>query len=471
MTTPDGSPRPSSAAALPARGHRALAAAGAIASIAMLVGAVLIEKQPPAVGAALMTWTTEQPGSRIDPPDDVQPTPKPAPPTPEQDDPPELILHMGDGTRITGVLIEQNEREIILRVGGIRMPVPRARIDRIVYKPTIMERYREMRAAVHDEDSDQIVLIVRWLISVERYELALKEVEGVLARDPHHPDAVELHRLVSLQVELLRSARNRPANQPNPAAQPVRRAPDDDFPLLSPDQINLINVMEINLNNPPRMRIRRETMEQLFAEYADNPLIPATREAREALLRRPPEVQVDLIFRVRARNLYDQIQVIDKPEAMRKFRENVHRAWLINACATTKCHGGNEAGRLWLYNRNPASDPTVYTNFLILERFRTLDGRPLIDYEEPTRSLLLHYGLPQNTSPNPHPPVPGTDGRPGTIGRPIFQSTDDRRYQASLDWIRSMYRPRPEYPIEYTPPLTPAAAAAAKKPEEEPGPR
>lgn len=417
--------------------------------------------------ARFVAWSApDQPGTRIDPPEDIKPSP-PSPPS--EDEPRELVLHLTDGTRINGVLIEQNEREIVIRVGAIRMPVPRHRIDRVVYKPTIMERYHQMRDAVHEEDSDQILLIVRWLISVERYELALTEVTGVLERDPLHPDAVELHRLVMLQVELLRNAKPTPAAAP---PQPVRRGADDDFPLLAPDQINLIDLMEVDLQKPPRLRIKRETMEQLFAEHAGDPLIPATREAQEAMLRRPPHVQLDLIFRLRARNLYDQIQIIDKPEAMKKFRENIHRAWLINACATTKCHGGNEAGRLWLYNRNPASDPTVYTNFLILDRFRTLDGRPLIDYDDPERSLLLHYGLSQNTSPNPHPPIPGSDGRPGTIGRPIFQSTDDRRYQASLDWIRSMYRPRPQYPVEYTPPLTPAAAAAAKKPEaEEAGPR
>ena len=441
-------------------------------SAALVMGLVVVGVGSVDIGredhgaARFVVWTDlGQPGNRIDPPDDVKPSP-PSPPI--EDEPRELVLHLNDGTRINGVLLEQNEREIVVRVGGIRMPVPRHRIDRVVFKPTIMERYHQMRDAVHEEDSDQILLIVRWLISVERYELALTEVTGVLERDPLHPDAVELHRLVSLQVHLLRNAKPQPGAA---SPQPARRSADDDFPLLSPDQINLIDLMEVNLQNPPRIRIKRETMEQLFAEHAGDPLIPATREAQEAMLRRPPHVQLDLIFRLRARNLYDQIQIIDKPDAMKKFRENIHRAWLINACATTKCHGGNEAGRLWLYNRNPASDPTVYTNFLILDRYRTLDGRPLIDYDDPSRSLLLHYGLPQNTSPNPHPPVPGNDGRPGTIGRPIFQSTDDRRYQASLDWIRSMYRPRPEYPVEYTPPLTPAAAAAKKPEAEEAGPR
>lgn len=407
-------------------------------------------------------------------PPEPQPIDPPEPPAPKESEDPEpreVDVFLSDGSRLSGVLIELTDRDVVIRVGGVRMPVPRTRIDRVVYRPTIMERYEEMRRAVDDDDAEQILLICRWLLSVGRHELALREVEGILSRDPHHPDAMEFRRLVALQVELKERARSRPAAGP-PRASPPPPSDPDEFPLLSPDQINLINVMEINLRDPPRFRVRRETMERLFTEFADDPRIPTTREGREALLRRDPGVQLGLIFDLRARHLYPEVQVIDKPSAMRKFRDNVHRTWLIAGCATTKCHGGTEAGRFRLYTRDATTDRTIYTNFLIIERFRTRDDHPLIDYADPARSRLLTYGLPPNTSPLPHPPVPGADGKPGTIGRPVFSSPDDRRFQAAVDWIRSMYRPRPEYPIEYSlPSATSDGAAAAGKPAPEPEPR
>ena len=35
---------------------------------------------------------------------------------------------------------------------------------------------------------------------------------------------------------------------------------------------------------------------------------------------------------------------------------------------------------------------------------------------------------------------------------PVFHSTNDRRYQDAVEWIKSMYMPRPDYPVQYTPP-------------------
>src|SRR5690606_13117960 len=125
---------------------------------------------------------------------------------------------------------------------------------------------------------------------------------------------------------------------------------------------------EIDTNNPPRLLIDRDTITQLMSEHAGSSLIPSTREGREAMYRKRPAEILDIMFRLQARNLYGKVQVLDHPESFRRFRENVHRGWFMNNCATTRCHGGTEAGRLWLHNRRPNSDETVYTNFLILDR-------------------------------------------------------------------------------------------------------
>jgi len=44
----------------------------------------------------------------------------------------------------------------------------------------------------------------------------------------------------------------------------------------------------------------------------------------------------------------------------------------------------------------------------------------------------------------PHPEVRGW--------RPAFRGRRSRSFRQSINWIESMYKPRPAYPIEYTPP-------------------
>jgi hypothetical protein len=121
----------------------------------------------------------------------------------------------------------------------------------------------------------------------------------------------------------------------------------------------------------------------------------------------------------------------------------------MNGCATTRCHGGEEAGRLYLYNKSPASDRSAYTNFFIIEKFRTAQGMALIDYNEPRRSPLLQMGLPRDKATIKHPDVGGA----GRRRAPAFTSEDDPRFRQAVAWIRTMYPNRPEYPIEYTPPV------------------
>src|SRR5690606_17060649 len=110
--------------------------------------------------------------------------------------------------------------------------------------------------------------------------------------------------------------------------------------------------------------------------YASSDQVPATRAQRERLLSAPPADILRLMFRLQAREFYPRVQVLEDPRAIELFKDNIHGfgGWLTNACATTRCHGGAEAGRLYLNARRPNSDATTYTNLLILDRFRLADG-------------------------------------------------------------------------------------------------
>ena len=367
----------------------------------------------------------------------------------------EVVVSLLDGRQFTGLLVSESPAVITLRIEGIEAPVDRGAIAGMERLAPVVERYLQMRAAIRDDDPDRRLDLAEWLRAREQFGLALLEVEGVLERRPQDPRARRMRTLIE-QLILLRSrsgqgvqGRDEPMGRPSRPERPA-------FPLLTDAQVNLMKVYELDLKRPPALMVRREVIDEILERYKGHELIPLSREGRQALYRAPAVEIVELLFKLRARELYPRIQVLGQPESMRLFRDEVHRTWLANACATTKCHGGAEAGRLQLATERINADRTVFTNFLILDRFRipdpegkNPDGLSLIDYERPERSPLHQMGLPRDISLFPHPRLIGRDE---ARFRPIFRSMDDSAYRDAVDWIESLYKPRPEYPVDYTPP-------------------
>ncbi|HYE01677.1 MAG TPA: hypothetical protein VD963_00435 [Phycisphaerales bacterium] len=378
-------------------------------------------------------------------------------------------MYLKDGQRFTGLLIEQTEEKLVLRVSGLDVTFDAATVERVQELPSVMARYKEIRESVGN-DPEQVLRLAQWLRARERYDLALEEIRRVLVIDPANTEAkreqVLLNGLIRLRDNAgagrARRDAERALRQPPPPVPGAARDPI--FPVLSQEQINLLKVYELDLANPGRLLVKRETIARLMDQHAGSPLIPVTQEGREALYRRPAVDILDLMFRLQARDLYGEVEVLDHPAALRQFRDTVHRSWLINSCATSACHGGAEAGRLMLLNRRPNAEQTFYTNFLILDRYRMEDGTALINYDAPDRSPLLHLGLPRGDAIFKHPVVrQGVAGR--DAWRPAFRSSDDQRFRDAVRWISSMYRPHPEYPIRYDPPGSSEVPPAQDAPE------
>jgi hypothetical protein len=417
--------------------------------------------------AAMLSYAQERPPEEAQPP--VQPQDPPAlPPPPEvpsgQEAEPEAVVVLKGGQRMTGFLVEETPERIVLRIAGIKTPLKRKEVDRVEVLPPVQERYRKMRGLIDDSDVDGLLRLANWLRERAQWDSALAEIDQALSVKPDYPDAVQLRLLVQSQKEL--------AERPR-VGRPAQGAPEDQndapgtFPLLSDKEINTIKVFEIDLKDPPRITIPRAAVDQMLQNYKGHPLLPRTPEEQAMLYRASPTKVLDMMYRLKARELYPQVQVIDQPRAMRMFRDNVHSTWLMNSCATARCHGGEESGRLRLFSKRINTDPTVYTNFVILERYRLADGTPLINYDEPALSPLLLMGLPREQLPadqlhRAHPVVPAAEGR-GDLWKPFFRNADDMRYQQAVAWIKAMYRPRPEYPIEYRPPTPEAIAPAANE--------
>lgn len=387
--------------------------------------------------------------------------------------PREVVLSLKGGREVSGVLVREDPSTIYLQIEGIETGFDKSSVTDMRELPPVLERFLVMRSLLSDDDVDGRTLLAEWLRARELYRVALDEVSGVLAIDPHHVRALELKTWLELQIALgnSKSAPEAPNGTTPDAKQAFleRQKAKNQFPMLTENQINLIKVYEVDLRDPPGLLIRRETIDQLIRTFPESPYIPATPEGREALYRKPPEQVLELMFRLQARELYGQVIVRGHPAAMERFRNQVHGKWLLNSCATTQCHGGTDAGRLWLQDRKPFSDETVYTNFLILERFKLKDGTPLLNYSEPARSPLLQMGLPEELSLYPHPRAPATRGSRGW--RSLFKSSEDRRFQDAVGWMSGMYRPRPKYPIEYEPPVPPKPGdAEGSEDQQEPEP-
>lgn len=384
-------------------------------------------------------------------------------PEPEPDPTLETVLVLNDGGQVTGQLVAVEENVYVMRINGIPTRFSRDSVRRVQAQVPVAERYRQLRAAIDDNDAENRLRLADWLRSRRQYDLALAEVEGVLKVAPGNREAKDLKVLLEQQLILERESQRRREAKGDGTADPARavappaRPAKPEIPMLNPEQINLIRVYELDLRDLPAVSVPRELVTLLINDYKSSDLIPQTDEGRKELYQRSPAQIIDLMFRLQARKYYGMVDVRTDPPALERFRDDVHRSWVINSCATARCHGGTDAGRLWLATSRPYSDETVYTNFMILDRFRLRDASgkevPLIDYTEPAKSPLLQLALPRNLSTFPHPVVRSDAGH--DLFRPPIRNPNERRFRATADWIRGMYQPRPDYTIDYQPPVPP----------------
>lgn len=368
-----------------------------------------------------------------------------------------VIVMLKTGEQMRGTLIEDRPSGVKLMVAEIEVRVPRDRIEAVYPENDIMERYRLLRESIPPGDVEQILFLAEWLRRNDMLDEALAETESALKADPSDSDAIRMRRLVEQQIKMRDRAKERRERAAEGGAGEDRRTGAalrqrrGEFPLITEKDANLIKVFEVNLAAPPKMVIEKETIDALLDGYGGRLGVPSSNEGRATFYSKPPAEILGIMYRLRARDLYADVRVLDVPQSLKTFRDSVNSTWLVNSCATSRCHGGMEAGALRLANRKPSAERSFLTNFLILERHTLADGTPMINYESPASSPLLQMTLPRHESLFPHPKV--------KRWRPVFSNTNARRYQQAVDWIEGMYKPRPTYPIEYEAPTGRAPGA------------
>ncbi len=379
--------------------------------------------------------------------------------TTEQEGIRECVITLRSGRTITGELVREDARIVVIGIEGIETTFQRRNVANVVVLAPVAERYAKLRATIEESDIDGRLALVEWLRARKAYQLAIKELDSILLIDPLNPHAKLLHTWLS-EYDKLSDRRvadveddtgDASSDAPKPdEPQRVYKIQRNELPLLDEADINLMRVYEIDLRNPPRLRVPDDVIQELIRM---NPDAFSPNEDERAEVFNLPEIEkLKLLFTLKARSLYPRVEVLENPDSLQSFKDDVHQGagWLINACASTRCHGGVDAGAFRLINKRPNTDETAFTNLYIIENTTISSGQPLIDYSTPERSPLLQMGMIKSNALIPHPEIPRD--YPGTGFRPIFRNTRDRKYQQAVDWIRSMYQPRPEYAFDYPPP-------------------
>lgn len=366
----------------------------------------------------------------------------------------ECVITLLSGRRVTGELIRQDALIVVIGINGINTTFQRDQLIAIKILPPVAKRFAQMRAAIDDNDIEARLTLIEWLRIRKAYTLAIKELESVLIQSPNNHRAKLLYTWLTEYNKLGPPSTKDDTDSTTPKStrrktkRPSRSqvARQNEIPPLTKEQINLMRVYEIDLRDPPKIRVPDETLTILMSR---NPkAFSPNEDDRKAIFKLPEIEKLKLLFTHKARDLYVEVVVLEDPTAMKLFKDDVHsrRGWIINTCASTRCHGGTNAGPFQLINTRLNSNETAYTNLYIIEHYTLADGGSLIDFEDPQRSPLLQMAMIEKNSLKPHPVIPRD--YPGMGFRPIFKSTRDRNYRDAVDWIRSMYQPRPEYEFE-----------------------
>jgi hypothetical protein len=369
------------------------------------------------------------------------------------------MVILRDGQVREGTIIEDAFEHVLIEIHGIRAKLKRDTVSHVVLQPTFEQKYAEYKASLQPGMYDAHFGLCGWLFEQRKYELAHKELTELLEQVEMH-EARRMLRLVDAQLAL----KDRPEQDETPDEEtsiPPRDSTEsqDEIdlsssphnalgPLITKADVNTIRVYEIDFDHPPKITITPDTVRELIEKYGENKLVPASQTGRNAMFRaaadQPLEI-VRLMFQLRARDLYPQIQVNSEPHSLNLFRLRVHDTWLMNNCATSRCHGGPDAGEFVLHRRNYKDEEVRYTNFLILERLKLDENWPLINYDRPEDSLIIQYGLSRDdpTCRKPHPRVDGW--------KYAFSPTNPRMKLDAVEWIRALMQPRPDYPVDYQP--------------------
>lgn len=315
--------------------------------------------------------------------------------------------------------------------------VLKEQVDQIVDVVDPLKEYKDRLAKIDPKKADARYELAKWAFDKKLYDQALENAEAAIAIDKGHIEAPILIR----QIKALA-----PTTATTKPDGPTATKPDADADkaMLGDDDINRIRLAEL-----------RDGERGIQIEFAKG-LIDRYVEAKRGSENFETVAQVNA-FRNKAKleqalairkdhgdeaDWMDGITVKSDPKFMVDFRNKVYPV-VSNFCASPECHGGAKAhGALKLFNPSVKNEKVLYTNFVLLDGYRSEAGR-LINRDSIEESLLLKFGLPAASSQVQHPKKI----------KQAFESRDDQKYKDVYSWIRALQPPpHPDYRLKYQPP-------------------
>jgi hypothetical protein len=333
------------------------------------------------------------------------------------------VVLTSDGRSLEGEIVEEADQVVVI-IRGIETTLPREKVLSIDYT-SFEERFEQRIASLGPQDVDGRLDLAREALGRGDFDLAMKAAQAARDIDVLNREARDLENAITAQMRLQSSAEALPLTRPERRPTPPRVGPV----LLGMDQIYAMRLAELTADDS-RSRIQfRDNVRQRFLE--DKPMISFRRFST-----RPVVLQALDIRESGSSELKQDVLIINDPESLAGFFRHVHVP-IVQGCATSRCHGGPDAGRLRLVS--PAqSTEAAYTNLYLLMKYVTEveldDNRPfgggsnrLIDRGHGATSLLAQYMLPRERASKPHPPVEGF--------RALARDRDHSIYRSAVRWM------------------------------------
>ncbi len=361
----------------------------------------------------------------------------------------EAEVYTTDGRSFTGRVVSQDKTQITLDVAGIHVPIPRGQIELIKYKLSTERQYLDRAAQLSQADKadpDARYRLIYWAYEQGDRDFVSRELDRLAQQFPSDSRFTQLKRVVEAQPkDPDQTDPTTPSLESQTDPTPDTASPNTSDPTqigytLTQEDINRIKVYEVELDRKPKVIIPNDVLQTVFNEFADRPGVPQDGREQLRFRNKPGYEQLELLFDLRARHLYGRVIQPEDPPVLQQFRADIHQRYVLSYCGTVNCHGAPQGqGHLTLIRAQPTADATAYTNFYRLQQ-TTVGDWGLIERQDPSRSLLLQYGLETTHAATPHPQVKGW--------RPHFRDKNDAYYQLIMGWIQQLWTPTPDYGVQ-----------------------
>ena len=376
------------------------------------------------------------------------------------------LVTTNDKQQFEGDVSEFEDQVTVVRK-GLTTTLPRANVASIDYA-SFAERFARSLDKLAPDDVAGRVALGRQAFDHGDYDLAERALSAALDIDPLDRDARKLYATVSRQMNL----RPRGAAPPTPAATrptttPAARGPASRRPGLrvfglSDEQVNLVRQAELRRGDRVRIRFA-ENVRKRFVDAQ-----PGMSFQQFATL--DDADQALAIFTKGTPDQIDDVHLLSDPSSIQTYASRLNGP-IVKGCATSFCHGGEDAGRFRLLG-GVADPSTAITNFYLLATFAKVEAPApgsmfggaqltMISRGFAVDSLLYQYALPRSLARSKHPIVRGWDG--------LFRNADDRLAREIVEWINLGLNPlAPAYGFDYKPGPSrqPAATVPATAPAE-----